>query len=273
MAGIARCQDGTLAEQFALGVRYFDIRSKIKKGKSYASHNLTGLPYDIIFNDLGKAVDAAEGEFLILDIREYRLRDCRPQNTRDMQKKRAGKVCDIDDLVEKYLSPQKYALTDFDINTLTMEDIRKSGKRYLFLNAHKSYKYSCDTVFDFPWGMFLHGNTMEQFIINKTKSLEVAEPLGLFGLQAQLTPNPITKIGFKNPDTFERKFKPYFAKWMRDLSANPEILKKLNIIADNSMTTGTYKQAEILRMNLLKNNVKEEHVKAFEAMVNAYCLH
>jgi hypothetical protein len=273
MIGLARCQDGTHAEQFALGVRYFDLRTKVVRGKSYVSHNVKGLPFDVIVKDLKNVLDNIGDEFIILDLREYRLRDCRPQMPEVMQKMRAAKPHDIDDLFEKYLLPEKHALTDFDIATLSMNEVRKSGKKYILLNAHKSYKFSCDTVFDFPWGMFLHGKTIEDFIAKKTQCVLDIEPEGFFGLQTQLTPNPITKIGLRNPETMERMFKPYFANWMRALAANPQALKKLNIIANNSMTAGTYKQAEILRMNLLKNNIKEEFVEEFEAMVNAYGLH
>lgn len=44
---MARCQSRTLEEQYGLGVRYFDIRPKMRKGKVVAGHGLATYKMDM----------------------------------------------------------------------------------------------------------------------------------------------------------------------------------------------------------------------------------
>lgn len=110
MVALARCQNGTLPEQYCYGVRKFGIRIKAgRNGKLYIAHGLAkGITADEAFRELGSIVDKYD-DFMILDIRTYPGQGIGP-----FRFEYSSDPKEIDALIAKYLKPEKYALTDFD---------------------------------------------------------------------------------------------------------------------------------------------------------------
>ena len=135
----ARCQNGSLYKQYNCGVREFGIRLKTdRSGRLFIAHGITkGMPAEQAFENLGMIVSESD-EFFIFDIRTYSTQKIGP-----LTLSYGSDPAAVSTLIKKYLNPEKYALTDFDdIGSLTVGDIRKSGKKYLIINAAEEYDFS-----------------------------------------------------------------------------------------------------------------------------------
>ncbi len=263
MHRFARCQNGSLFEQYQHGVRMFDIRLRAdKKGVRIAHGILKGIPAEEAFASLAKAIEASN-EFFVISIQTYMNQSIGP-----IKLSYKGDTEQTDMLIEKYLSPEKYALTDCEnIKNLTLGDIRKSGKRYIIINEKKEYKYSCNCPLLGPWNPKIFGLKPGKFFDENLKYLEKLETDGFFWFQAQQTPNPGTEVGFTCPDELDRMDRPLFPLVIQRIADDPVKLKKVNIIAADFMTADFMKSNEILSLNLAKGIVKDELIAEYKSAI------
>ncbi len=262
---MAECQSGTLYDQYACGVRYFDLRLKAdKKGNLFIAHGLaTGMPAQKAFENLKKILDESD-EFFVLGIRTYMNQKIGPVKLSYSSNSDATSK-----LIREYLTPEKYALTQFDdIRNVTLGDLRKAGKKYIIINADKEYDFSCNCPMHDPWSPTVHGYKPEKFAKEILNYLRDIKPEGFFWFQTQMTPNPGTENGwFKWPDKLDDMIRPLFPQLIDDIAADPVMLERVNIIAGDFMSRDTMKTKEILRLNLLKNAVKDELINEFKAAI------
>ncbi len=253
MNATACCQDGDLYEQFKYGVRYYCMRLDTKKGKIVQCHGLMkGEPLEESLVQFKKMLEENDSEILIIDIREYY-----PQQIGPLKLKYHVDPKKVDELLEKYIQPSKYAFTDFEnISDVTMGDIRNSGKRYILINYEEAYKYSVNCKIESPWDKLTYGMRSNRFVNALSKYFD-KEYDGLFWFQTQQTPNLGTDVGFKTPRKLDKSLRPHFKTLMRKIASDPEKLRKMNIVAGDFMTEDYTKSHEILLLNLFKNNVIE----------------
>ena len=264
MIKFAKCQNGSLYEQAMHGVRMFDIRLKAtKKGELIVAHGLiNGMPAEQAFENLQRLLDTTN-EFFVISVQTYMNQGIGPVTLRYK-----SDTAETNRLIRKYLSPEKYALTDVeDIGALTIGDIRKSGKKYILLNAHKEYDFSSDVLMYGPWNPTVFGYKPEKFIKEIQKYLLEFEGSGFHWLQTQQTPNPGTENGWlKWPDDLDETIRGYFPQLISDIAADPVMLERANIIAGDFMSRDNFKTNLILRLNLLKGIVKDELVEEYTNM-------
>ena len=256
MIKLGRCQGGSLYEQYLCGVRFFDIRIKAtKKGKLIAAHGvINGMPVTEVFESLQK-IFAESDEFFVISIKTYMNQSFGP-----IKLSYGSNSDETSRLIREYLNPEEYALTDFEnIGDITMGDIRKSGKKYIIINADKEYDYSCDCPLADPWDGTVYGYEPQKFIKEIQNYLVDIETDGFFWFQTQQTPNLGTQNGWtKWPDDLEPPIRKLFPQLIEDIAADPVKLEKVNIIAGDFMSQDRMKASHILRLNLLKNTVKDE---------------
>ncbi len=259
------CQGGNLYDQYSHGVRHFCIRLNTdKKGNIIVCHGISKGGY--FTNDLKsmkKMLEENDSEFFIFDIREYYDQKFGP-----ITLKFKADVNKMNDLLEEYIKPSEFAFTDFeDINTVTVGDIRKSGKRYILYNFEKSYNYSVNCEYDFPWDKRINGLKAEGFSKEVTKLFDLGKMTGLNWFQIQQTPNLGTEIGVTTPKKLDIKLRPYFKDIIRQIESNEKYLKRANIIASDFMTEDYMKSASILKLNICKNNICEEKADEFSLLL------
>lgn len=256
MNKFARCQNGSLYEQYACGVRFFDIRMKAdKKGNLFIAHGICkGMPADKAFESLKKILDESD-EFFVLGIRTYMNQGIGP-----IKLSYEGNTEETNRLIKEYLSPEKYALTDCEnIGEITIGDIRKLGKKYIIINKDKEYDYSTDCPLADPWDSAVYGYKPQKFAIEIQKYLKEIETEGFFWFQTQQTPNLGTENGWtKWPDDLDDMSRVYFPQIIKDIEADPVMLAKVNIVAGDFMTRDLMKANKILGLNLAKDIIKDE---------------
>lgn len=256
MNKFAKCQNGSLYEQYTCGVRFFDIRLKAdKKGRLFVAHGIvTGMPAELAFESLKMILDESN-EFFVLGIRTYMNQQIGP-----IKLSYDGNTAETNRLIKEYLNPEKYALTDVEnIANLTLGDIRKAGKKYIIINKEKEYDYSCDCPFADPWDGTVYGYKPEKFAKEILKYLKEIETEGFFWFQTQQTPNLGTENGWtKWPYELNKISNRFFPQIMADIAADEEMLKKVNIVAGDFMTLNKSRTNEILNLNLLKGIVKDD---------------
>lgn len=257
-----RCQDGSLYEQAMYGVRKFDIRVRAdRKGRVFIAHSvMKGVSLEKAFSDIKRILEDTD-EFLILNIKTYAVQDIGP-----FVLKFKGSNETVSELIEKYLSPEKYALTDFeDIRKITMGDIRKSGKRYVIHSEKEEYRHSRNCYILEPWEPEVFGYKPEKFAKECLRYLKALDSKGFFWFQTQQTPGSGTENGItKWPVHLDKLDRPYFPGIMADIAADPKMLKKVNVVAGDFMTKDYMKANEILNLNLLKDVVKEDKIQEYK---------
>lgn len=266
MIKLAKCQAGSLYEQYEHGVRFFDIRLKAdKKGRLFIAHGVAkGMPAYRAFESLQKILEESN-EFFVIGIRTYMDQKIGP-----IKLSYGGNSAETSRLVREYLCPEKYALTECEnIANLTMGDIRKSSKKYIIINANKEYDYSCACPLADPWNSTVYGYKPEKFAKEILNYLREIETDGFFWFQTQQTPNLGTENGWtKWPDDLDEPIRALFPQIIADIAADPIMLEKVNIIAGDFMEKDYMKANEILRLNLLKGAVKDELIPEFTSKTN-----
>lgn len=256
MSKLAKCQNGSLYAQAMHGVRMFDIRLKAdKKGRVWVAHGvMKGMPAENLFENLQRILDTTN-EFFVLNVQTYMNQSIGPFSL-----SYDGNTAETNRLIRQYLSPEQYALTEFeDITTLTIGEIRKQGKKYILLNKNKEYDFSSDAPMHGPWDPVVYGYKVEKFIKEIQKYLRDCDVDGFNWFQTQQTPNPGTENGWsKWPDSLDDDVRALFPQLIADVAADPVMLDRVNIIAGDFMSRDYFKAKEILRLNLLKDLVKDE---------------
>lgn len=265
MPKLAKCQNGSLFEQYQYGVRFFDIRLKAdRKGRLFVAHGvMKGMPAQLAFESLKMIFDKSD-EFFIIKMMTYMNQQIGP-----FRLSYKGNADETSKLIREYLSPEKYAITGCsDISNLTIGDIRKSGKKYIIINENKEYDYSNDCPVLGPWDSTVYGYKPEKFakeIMNYLRNLDTD---GIFWFQTQQTPNLGTEMGWsKWPDDLDKLSRRYFPQIIREIADDPKLLEKVNVVAGDFMTADYMKANEILSLNLLKGIVKDEKVDEYKKAV------
>lgn len=263
MKKIGKCQNHGFYKQFQYGIRHFCVRLDTdKKGNIVLCHGITkGDLFENALKDWQKMIESSN-EFFIFDVREYY-----PQKVIGKWTLRYhADPKKVDELLEKYIMPSKYAYTDCqDISALTMGDIRKSGKRFILLNYREEYGGSVNCEHIIPWDKTIYGSKAEEFSKRALEIFDMFQTNGLYWFQTQQTPNIGTKIGFRFPEYLDKRLRPIYYKIIEGIANNSEYLSKANIISGDFMTEDYLKVRPILILNVLKNNVTEgreaEYVK------------
>lgn len=264
MHRFGRCQDDDIFTQLMCGIRHFCIRIDTgRKGELRICHGITkGVPLKEIFEDFRRFLEQYD-DFFILDLRNYYDQKIGPFTLRfpaDPHK--------VDALIERYLAPERYALTDFgSIDDLTVGDIRKSGKRYLIVNYNAEYRYSVAVPTLLAWDKAIYGALPHRFATKALTMFDRYNGKGLFWFQTQQTPNFGTEIGFVNPAKLDEMGRRHFGDLIDGIARNPDYLGKVNVVSGDFMTRDENKVKSILRLNLLKGNIKEESVEIFKEIL------
>lgn len=256
MSKMAECQKDNLFVQFEYGIRQFCLRLNTnRKGEIVLAHGITkGDLFENALKDIKKSLELYPEEILLLDIREYY-----PQKFGPITLTYKADKHEVDRLLEKYLKPSKNAYYDFKhISDVTVGDIRKSKKRFILINDDESYKYSRNCEQILPWEKDVNGAKAEKFVKETMRFFDDYQTDGLYWFQTQQTPNLNTEIGVTPPIKLDNDLRNYFTRITDSIAETPRYLERANIIAGDFMTRDYMKCREILKLNLLKGNVKEE---------------
>ena len=262
MIPFARCQDGSLYEQYKHGVRYFDTRFHMGfGGKLVFEHGIMGgTAFEEGLKDIRRMLENNSSEFMIFALHypkeEYLIGK--------IGRKYKQNFDYVNEMFEKYIEPSKYALTDFDdITEVTLKDIRKSGKRYLLNWDNEGINGAVNAPVFAPWCTERHGMHVDGFFDTTLGFFDEVPEKALFCYQTQRTPGVGTEEGLKNPITLERDVKMNFFRLTDRIADNPDLLKKVNIISGDFMTDSHAKINQILKLNLKKGNIAPECEKEF----------
>ena len=262
MRGIAECQSDNLFVQFEHGIRQFCPRLNTdRKGNIVLAHGVTkGDLFENALKDIKKALDMYPSEIILLDVREYY-----PQKFGPITLTYKADKSKVDELLEKYISPSENAFCDFEhISEVMLGDIRKSGKRYILINDNEDYKYSRNCEQILPWEKQVNGAKAEKFANETLRFFDDYKTDGLYWFQTQQTPNLGTEIGVTSPKKLDDELVKYFDVMIDGIASTPRYLERANIIAGDFMTRSFNKSRSILRLNLLKGNVKDDCIEKYE---------
>lgn len=262
MSGMAECQRDNLFVQFEHGIRQFCLRLNTnRRGEIVLAHGITkGDLFENALKDIKRALDMYPEEFILLDVREYY-----PQKFGPITLKYKADKNKVDALLEKYIQPEKYAFCDFEhISEVTVGDIRKSGKRYILINDNEDYKFSRNCEQILPWEKAVNGARAEKFANETLRFFDDYKTDGLYWFQTQQTPNLGTEIGVTTPARLDDDLVKHFDTIINGIASTPRYLERSNIIAGDFMTRDYSKSRAILRLNLLKGNVKPELEEEYE---------
>lgn len=269
MAFTACCQDGSIYEQFCYGVREFGFFYKATRfrGVRLAHGLMCGEPLEEGFKSLAQVIENCGDEFFIVDMRPYSDQKVGPITLRSNDD-----LPYVQSLIDKYLQPEKYAFTDFEnARDVTLGDIRKSGKKYILHSRTAAYKYSVNARIEDTWSTEVHGYKVDKFARECVKFFETVNPESFYWFQTQQTPGFGTENSMRKwPRELDEDLRPYFKSIINSIAERPDRLAKANIIGGDFMTRDYMKSSEILRLNLLKNNVKEDKIAEFEAAISTY---
>ena len=73
-----------------------------------------------------------------------------------------------------------------------------------------------------------------------------------------------TEIGVTSPKKLDDELVKYFDVMIDGIASTPRYLERANIIAGDFMTRSFDKSRSILRLNLLKGNVKDDCIEKYE---------
>lgn len=262
MSKMAECQKDNLFVQFEHGIRQFCLRLNTdRKGNIVLAHGITkGDLFENALKDIKKALEMYPDEFILFDVREYY-----PQKFGPITLTYKADKDKVDSLLKKYLDPENNAFYDFKhISDVTVGDIRKSGKRFILINENEDYKFSksCEQIL--PWEKDVNGAKAEKFANETLRFFDDYKTDGLYWFQTQQTPNLGTEIGVTNPKKLDDDLVKYFHIMIDGIASTPRYLERANIIAGDFMTRDYSKCRQILKLNLLKGNVKPELEKEYE---------
>ncbi|MGN0523888.1 MAG: hypothetical protein ACI4IG_06415 [Eubacterium sp.] len=262
MSRMAECQKDNLFVQFEHGIRQFCLRLNTnRKGEIVLAHGITkGDLFENALKDIKRALELYPDEFILFDVREYY-----PQKFGPITLTYKADKDKVDSLLKEYLNPEKNAFYEFEhISDVTVGDIRKSGKRFILINENEDYKFSksCEQIL--PWEKDVNGAKAEKFANETLRFFDDYKTDGLYWFQTQQTPNLGTEIGVTTPAKLDDDLVKYFNVIIDGIASTPRYLKRANIIAGDFMTRDYSKSKAILKLNLLKGNVKPELENEYE---------
>ncbi|MDD6728687.1 MAG: hypothetical protein PUE08_05650 [Eubacteriales bacterium] len=262
MGGMAQCQDDNLFVQFQYGIRQYCLRLNTdRKGNIVLAHGISkGDLFENALKDIKKALELYPDEFILLDVREYY-----PQKFGPITLTYKADKNKVNALLKKYLDPEKNAYYDFDhISDVTVGDIRNSSKRFILINENEDYEYSKNCEQILPWEKAVNGAKAEKFVNETLRFFDDYKTDGLYWFQTQQTPNLGTEIGVTRPKKLDDDLVKYFHIMIDGIANTPRYLERSNIIAGDFMTRDYSKCSQILMLNFLKGNVKDELKDEYE---------
>lgn len=264
MMALAECQRGDLAEQAACGVRYFDIRLDSSRGKPVFAHSvIKGAPLEGDLAALRFFLDRSPSEFIIMAIHGYGDEKFGP-----FTHKCKVDTAKVGELLEQYLEPSRYGLTDFEnIADVTVREIRRAGKRFLIYNSEEAFPFSKNCHHIGPWSSERHGRKAAVFAARATEVFEQEEKKGIFVLQTQQTGGPGTEIGLASPKKVNRAFGPYFDTILENIRRNPAYLQKANVLLGDYWVDNPDRIKKVLALNLDKGNIAAAEAEAFKTVL------
>lgn len=265
MNKMAECQKDGLLTQFNYGIRQFCLRLNTdKKGNIVLAHGLSkGDLFENALSDIREMLQNSN-EILLLDIREYYDQKFGP-----ITLKYKADPKKVDELLKRYIAPEENAFYEFDnIKDVTLGDIKKAGKRYILINENEDYAYSRTCECLLPWEKDVNGAKAEKFAAETLRFYDDYRTEGLYWFQTQQTPNLGTEIGMTTPYKLDLDLRKHFKTIIDGIKNNPFYLESANIIAGDFMTADYMKCSEILKLNALKGNVKEELLDEYNEGLN-----
>lgn len=265
MNSFAETQDKSYLEQLQRGFRYFDTRVMYSGGDFYMYHSIKGkMKYSQVLSDVKTFLDENPTEFVVLD---YQHMD-------------GGKDSVIFDMLEEKLGDKLVNVEGDDniafIESLTVGEIR--GKCLIFVGKEQN---QLDRPYQMPRdndATEREGSALRSYYIsdyNRSDSEEYIEKYipayiemyknskgGMFVLQGQLTHKTLGSLR-----KLEEGHSANMNKYTYDLYES-EDLKYINIIMRDF--ANCEKAAIILRLNIAKQNVKEDSLESYKNMLTEY---
>lgn len=241
-----KCQSASIYDLLTSGVRYFDVRVKrsSEDGLLYTYHsNALFQPWIEVVGEIKAYLNSGK-DFFILDFQHF-------ENDAE------------NEALELFMAEvdfERYALkTDTDINTLTMQDIIDSGKRFVVIwsrdtSIQSQYLFKRRQWLYSPYDQEKHYSP-ETLINHLDDYYERFDGDGLFVLQSQCSTNVAT-----NPRELEDEMEPLANSYIQNITTKQ--LEKTNIVMRDFVDEGD-KIPIILSLNLQKNIVKHEYVNFF----------
>ncbi len=244
------CQNSTIKQQLEAGVRYFDLRTKLKGDTLYIQHgDFICQKFSSVVQDLDEYLKNQK-DFLILNLQHF-SDDESAQATFDY----------LDKNIENFRS---ICLTkdECDFSTLTLEKIKSLGKRLLIIWG-SSVKPDESILFDkgsegvgnpdvlySPYVSEVHKSSDEELLAQFDTYIEESKNCsGLFNLQCQRTWS--SKELLKGPEQLEKRFADKANEYLNSLT--DEQLEYINIVHRDFVTDGD-KIKVILKLNERKGN-------------------
>ncbi len=126
MQYLDQTQSKTVYEQLCAGVTYLDLRVTNVKNELYSVHVSPIQPFEEVLTEIADFLEETDN-FIILDFQHFIV------NGSEFASSRALGTA-ASEVVERILPIEKYALAnDADLSSLTMGDIRQSGKKFMIV--------------------------------------------------------------------------------------------------------------------------------------------
>ncbi|NCA66656.1 MAG: hypothetical protein EOM87_01180 [Clostridia bacterium] len=241
-----KCQSASILDLMMRGARYFDLRvTKDSNGVLFTYHSSVNFqPWEDVVAEIAEYLKRGK-DFLVLDFQHF-------EN---------GAQAEALQVFMQAIDFEKYALTvDNDLDTLTLSDIKTSGKRFAVIWSRSTslapqYLFARSQWLYSPYAQEKHYSpqTLIDHLDNYYNSFDGH---GLFVLQSQCSSNTNT-----NPRELENGMEPLANNYLLNISE--EQLNKTNIVMRDFVDEGD-KIAIILSVNLRKNQVKQEYLHLFE---------
>ncbi len=242
-----KCQSSSVYDLMMNGVRYFDLRVKRNSvdGLLYTYHStvIFDLWIDVV-HQIKQYIENAR-DFLVLDFQHFE------NNAHEEALAQFMSLVDFD----------KYALTtDTDLDSLTMGDIARSGKRFVVIWSRST---STEPKYLFRRSQWLYSPYENKEHLSPQTLIDYLDEYyssydgnGLFVLQSQCSSS--TKF---NPRQLEDVFDAMGNEYL--ISIDEARLAKTNIVMRDFVDEGV-KIPVILSLNARKNVVKTEYLSLFE---------
>ncbi len=248
------CQNASVGDQLKEGVRYFDIRTRLKGDTLYIQHaDYICQKFSSVVQDIADYLIDGK-DMLILNIQHFTDDDTATATFEYLE----SHIADFRNLC--------LTKDECDFSTLTLDRIREKGKRLLIVWG-SSIKPDENILFDRGRegegnGDFLYSPYIGA--VHKESDEALLEQLdeyilgsknynGLFNLQCQRTWAPAEPL--MGPEQLENRFAPLADAYIESLS--DEQLECVNIIHRDFVTSGD-KIKTILRLNERKGNALKE---------------
>ncbi len=239
------CQNASISEQLKCGVRYFDLRTKLKDGELYIQHgDFITQKFSTVVSDIKTYIEEYD-DFLILNMQHFTDDDAAQATYEYM-------LANIPDFVDICVN------TDVEIASLTLKSMKDNGKRLIVIwgrdlnpNTDILFRDSNDMLYS-PYDGDIHSSSDEELLAHlNTYIKDSREKLGFFNLQCQKTWGSNHLL--MGPEQLEEVFAEKANDFIKNISDDD--LKYINIIHRDFVTDGE-KTKIIIELNERKGFFK-----------------